>query len=82
MKRPKKRKPRPPYFVKITLLPNGVAELTDDSGEIFHLQMHRGRAWPILSRQMRRFELFENGERREHPKPPRPSGPPKLTICK
>ena len=48
-----------PHFVEAKVMKDGSVRAVDDQGEIFHLEMFRGRAWPMLSREMRRFELLE-----------------------
>jgi hypothetical protein len=55
-----------PHFVKVKLQ-DGIALLWDDEGEEFLVEMRRERAWPIMSRRARRFELREQMER-EPPK--------------
>jgi hypothetical protein len=39
-----------PRFVKVKLLKNGWAELIDNDGEVYHVEMHADLEWPILSR--------------------------------
>lgn len=71
-----------PRFTSARLLKDGSVEVVDDTGEIFHVQMTRHRAWPILSRQARRFEMSENYEKSKEllePQPPtEPFGRPRL----
>lgn len=72
-----------PYFVEAEILRDGSVKLTDDDGEIFNVQMRNDQAWPMLSRQLRRYELMESYEKFKKqaasPQPnPAPPGPPKL----
>jgi hypothetical protein len=82
-----RRKLRKPYFVKATLLKDGTAEPIDDEGEVFHVTMDRREAWPMLSRQVRRFESMEHAGHWEtvrvgaDPEPPiHPDGRPNLKL--
>jgi hypothetical protein len=82
-----KRKLRKPYFIKATLLKDGTAELIDDTGEVFHVGMDRHEAWPVLSRQVRRFEsmektgFWETVRVGQDPDPPtHPDGRPNLKL--
>ena len=74
-----RRRKSDPYFVEARILRDGSVDLIDDEGEIFNVMMRRDSAYPMLSRQCRRFELQEAYERRERAnKPPQPpnSTPP------
>jgi hypothetical protein len=68
----KKKRRKTPRFVKVKLLRDGEVELRDDDGEIFHVEMRRDDAWPMVSRRMRRFEMRD--VRPPKPPPPSPSG--------
>ena len=46
-----------PCFVSAKINKDGIAELVDEDGEVFQLQMHPTSKWPILSRRVRSFEL-------------------------
>lgn len=71
-----------PHFVKATILRDGSVRLVDDEGEIFHVELRTDMVeeglWPLVSRQMRRYEMYEYRKKREQPV--KPIGPfrPKL----
>ena len=48
-----------PKFTEAKLCKDGAVALTDDDGEVFHVKLHRGEAWPTVSRRLRRFEINE-----------------------
>lgn len=76
-----RRKKRSPYFIEASVLADGSVKLVDDDGEIFHVELFRDEPWPIVSRQVRQFEMREAGKKawpQEQPRPPAPSGPPRL----
>jgi hypothetical protein len=74
-----KRKIKRPCFVKVRLSRDGIVEARDDEGEVFHLQMMKGEAWPIVSRRVRRFELYDDrGKQKIEPPSISPPFKPKL----
>lgn len=71
----KRKRITKPHFVKAKMLKDGSVMLTDDDGEKFHIEMRREFAWPLVSRQVRRYEMMQKIERQKPvPTPPGPQG--------
>lgn len=78
----KRKRITKPHFVKVKLLKDGSVMLTDDDGEKFHIEMRKEFAWPMLSRQVRRYEMMEKIEKRPESDKPTPPGPPGIRLIK
>jgi hypothetical protein len=71
-----KRKPRSPYFVSAELLRDGTVKMLTDDGDEYHVQMRAENWEPLVSRRLRRREMFDMAVKESEPTPP--FGAPRL----